>query len=108
MTQQLISFQWSSPVRLVVAVLLVGLMHSTATAQFDADVQEKFQEGQMLVQDEEFGEAAEIFQELVESNEDLGPAWFFLGYSLHMDGQLEALVLSAGIKFTTGFTGERL
>ena len=89
MTQQLISFQWSSPVRLVVAVLLVGLMHSTATAQFDADVQEKFQEGQMLVQDEEFGEAAEIFQELVESNEDLGPAWFFLGYSLHMDGQLE-------------------
>ena len=26
----------------------------------------------------------------------------------NMDGQLEALVLSAGIKFTTGFTGERL
>ncbi len=26
----------------------------------------------------------------------------------NMDGELEALVLSAGIKFTTGFTGERL
>ena len=76
----------------IVALLL--LVTSPAFAQVDAEVREKFEEAQALIQEEQFEDAVKILREITESNEDSGPAWFFLGYSLHMNGDLtEALAI---------------
>ncbi len=71
------------------ALLLVVTCNVSAMAQVDDDLREKFQSAQELVEQEDFAEAARIFQEITESNEEFGPGWFFLGYALHMDGQLD-------------------
>lgn len=73
------------------ALMLVATCGVTAFAQdqVDDDLREKFQSAQELANQEDFAEAAKMFQEITESNAEFGPAWFFLGYSLHMDGQLD-------------------
>ncbi len=59
---------------------------TTAVAQIDSQLEEKFNEGQSLVQAEDFQAAAEIFRQVTKAQPDFGPGWFFLGYALHMNG----------------------
>lgn len=50
------------------------------------------QQATSFLQSNEFGKAAEILGQLVERIPNDGDAWFHLGYSLHMDGQLEKAI----------------
>ncbi len=76
-------------IRLFAVALLAIFVPGVATAQDEDDLRDMFGEAQSLMQQEEFGEAAEIFRKITEADEELEDAWFMLGYSLHMDGQLE-------------------
>ncbi len=69
-------------------IIVVACLVSQTRAQDDATM-EAFREGQSLVRSEEFAKAAEILQKCVAEKDDFGPAWFLLGYSLHMDGKHE-------------------
>lgn len=46
-------------------------------------------DGQALLRDEKYDEAAETFRLIIAANPDNGQAWHFLGYSLHAGGHID-------------------
>lgn len=81
------------PQRLAIALLVFCLNLSAVTlpAQTE-DALEVFQKGQSLLQEEKYLQAAELFRKAVKTDDEFGAAWFLLGYSLHMGGELEEAI----------------
>lgn len=76
----------------ILKLLIVGLVVGVGQplmAQEDQTLEEKFAEGQELIAQEKLEEAITLFRGITESNEEVGAGWFFLGYALHMNGNLE-------------------
>lgn len=69
--------------------LVMSLCAATTTYGQDDDGQDPFQQGQQLLGQGKFAEAAEAFKEAVEADEENANAIFFLGYCQHMAGDLE-------------------
>lgn len=96
---------------LVVTSMAVG---QPTTAQDSEAVQDSaaeispdaMQKAQALQRQERWVEAADLFMQITEAQPDNGPAWFNLGYCLHMAGELD-LALNAHRKAATfeDFTG---
>lgn len=78
-------------IRLSLALLfLFSLVASPVAGQeVPEELQDKFNEGQMLLQEEQVADAVELYRGITESNEDVKLGWFFLGYALHMNGELD-------------------
>ncbi len=53
-----------------------------------------FEEGQELLQSDEFAKAAEVFQKCVDADDKFGGAWFMLGYALHMDKKYDQAIVA--------------
>ncbi len=68
----------------------VGALHQDAAAQ--PDVQSQMQQGQQLVNQGNTKDAIPIFRAVTEAQPNHAGAWFFLGYALHMDGQLDEAI----------------
>ena len=79
----------------VLTLLLANLSYvPTVSAQDEEglsqqEIAEMFQDVQAHIQAEEWADAAKLCKEIVEANDSVGPAWFYLGYSLHMDKKLD-------------------
>lgn len=52
------------------------------------------QEGQQLIQNQDFEEATKVFQQIVMSDPTDAQAWFFLGYSLHSQQKLDLALVA--------------
>lgn len=78
--------------RTIVASLLALFAMTPAFAQDEESMKEKFESGVQLLQAERFDEAARIFRDITSKKEDAGMAWFYLGYALHADGQLQEAI----------------
>lgn len=72
-----------------ICLLMFGLCTASNAVGQDDDGQEKFQEGQRLLNEGKFEEAAKAFKAVVEADDENAGAAFFLGYTLHMSGNLE-------------------
>ena len=80
-------------IRFGVIALVMMIAGLPAWAQDEEQsLEEQFQQGQGLVEQGKMTEAIEVFRDLTEADEEFGPAWFFLGYTLHMDGQLKEAI----------------
>ena len=77
------------------ALLVANLIYVPSVVAQDDEELSREQIGEMLqdvqshVQSEEWADGAKLCKKIVEANDKIGPAWFFLGYTLHMDGKLD-------------------
>lgn len=76
--------------------LMGGVAEASSAWQPDAaaqpSVQTQMQRGQQLATQGNAKEAIPIFRSVIEAQPNHAGAWFFLGYSLHMDGQLDEAI----------------
>ncbi len=76
--------------------LLAGVPSAGAALQpassASPSVQTQLQRGQQLVNEGKPGEAIPIFRAVTEAQPNHAGAWFFLGYCLHADGQLDEAI----------------
>ncbi len=68
--------------------LLAVSVSSRGLAQEDAS-SDKLAEARGLVEQGDFSEAIPLLKEVTEADPEAAEAWFLLGYSLHLDGQLD-------------------
>ncbi|GJM20000.1 MAG: hypothetical protein DHS20C14_22130 [Phycisphaeraceae bacterium] len=73
-------------------MLAAGPLAPAHGAQPEAEPVPTMQSGQALFQQGKRAEAIEVFRKLTEADPSQGGAWFWLGYTLHADGQLDQAI----------------
>jgi uncharacterized protein (TIGR03067 family) len=75
-----------------VSQFAVGQDKDKADDVEDVDVEELMAEGRKYIQEQDYKAAAEEFQKAVDEDPEYGTAWQLLGYSLHLDGDLDKAI----------------
>ncbi len=79
---------------LILCLVAAATFLAPLTAAQNAEALPLFEEGQELIQSEEFAKAAEVFQKCVDADDKFGGAWFMLGYALHMDKKYDQAIVA--------------